>query len=45
MLNFDDVASQLGLPEVPRKLPCLSLDWETSLSPMPERVPIDPHAA
>ena len=32
MPSFNDVASQLGLPEGPRKLPCLSPDWETSLS-------------
>jgi hypothetical protein len=32
MPSFNDVASQLGLPGGPRKLPCLSPDWETSLS-------------
>jgi hypothetical protein len=31
MRNFNDVASQLGLPAGARKLPCLSSDWETSL--------------
>lgn len=33
MPSFNDVASQLGLPVGLRKLPCLSPDWETSLSP------------
>lgn len=32
MLSFNDVASQFGLPGGARKLPCLSPDWETSLS-------------
>jgi hypothetical protein len=45
MRSFTDVASQLGLPGEPRKLTCLSLDWETSLSRTTGKVPIDPHVA
>ena len=37
MPSFNDVASQLGLPGGARKLPCLSPDWETSLSANAER--------
>ena len=36
MPSFNDVASQLGLPVGLRKLPCLSPDWETSLSSQEE---------
>jgi hypothetical protein len=32
MPSLKDVASQLGLPGGARKLPCLTSDWETSLS-------------
>lgn len=43
MTSFNDVASQLGLPGGARKLPCLSPDWETSLSSMRKKEPSKPH--
>ena len=43
MPSFSNVASQLGLPGGARKLPCLSPDWETSLSSRGKKEPIKPH--
>ena len=43
MPSFSDVASQLGLPGGVRRLPCLTPDWETSLSSQGKKVPINPH--